>query len=306
MPGQEIIAGCVFPGIVEISDVEKLLYSSYRRWIQPHLKGIAEQLPHDIANAVADGQPGVHLGASGQLVSYAYSCALYDELITQKGTPRVFGGYSMGIFAALYASGSISFLRGLCLLYELNSLIDSLCAGQSYGMAVTVGLEKEKMAKELEKVGGVDIVNDNAPGTLVLSGYMQGIEEIEARSDQLGVYYFKRLSADRPYHSHLLQKGLENWTTVIHGHRFADPKIPIISATSGEILTTRWECRDEARLNFCSPFSWLTVLQTLKRWHIHDLYDCGIGGGMAKLGKYSGVAHQYHLPKRFIREESHA
>lgn len=306
MRDQEIIAGCVFPGIVEVSAIEKSLRTSYTRWMQPHLTSIAEQLPHDIAIAVVQGEPDEHHGVVAQLISYAYSCVIYDELKNIIGTPRVISGYSMGIFSALYASGSISFLRGLCLLYELNSLIDSLCADHKYGMAVCVGVEKEKMAVELAEVEGVDIVNDNAPGTLVLSGYAQGIEEVETWSEKLGMHFFKRLRTNKPYHSRHLRKGLEKWTAIVHSHRFADPEIPILSATSGEVLTNRWDCRDETRLNFCSPFSWLNVLRTLKRWSIHDLYDCGLGGSMAKLGKYSGVAHRYHLPKRFIRDESHA
>ncbi|WAK01063.1 hypothetical protein [Methylobacter sp. YRD-M1] len=285
----------IFPGITNISNMRDSVHEVLIQWIKPYNYSLSELLSKDVLECISNKSYHKLNDFDRQVIGYTASCAVYDAYIKRRGLSEYISGYSMGIFGALYAARSISFMTGISLLHSLDQVIEkSFGPDDKFSMATVIGLSRMQLREAIEKCGGIDIVNQNSELSLVVSGWKNEIGLLEDTAFKAGAVLFKQLPIERPYHSSLLLKCRDEWMGILGKEEIGNPRTPVISPTTAGILADRKGCIAELENNFCSSFSWLDVLKVSWEIGVRDMYECGASRDLARIGKYSGFAHQYH------------
>ncbi len=288
----------IFPGITNIENMRAIEHEMLQKWISPYYDFLSVLLSIDIKECISGAGYKKLTGIDSQIIGYAVSCAVYDFYVKKRGVLEYVSGYSVGMFSAFYAARSISFISGVTFLHKLNKVIYDLCLNEEpFAMVSVVGLTKDQFLSVIGKRMDVDIVNQNSDVSMVISGKESMIKELEDDVFDAGALFFKRLPVERPYHATFLTKCKEAWLDSMKNEEVRDPLTPVISPTTRQILRNRKDCIYEIENNFCSPFSWFETLKQMWDLGIRDMYECGAGNDLEKIGKYSGLEHKYH---RFI------
>lgn len=137
---------------------------------------------------------------------YVHGLMLWEVLRTRMPDLRVeaAAGLSLGEFTALSAAGGFSFETGLRLVARRGEFMDEACDRTRGGMVAVIGGEEDKV-RELAVACDIDVANLNAPGQIVLSGTIEGVEMAVARAKEFGARMAKALPVAGAYHSRLMR-----------------------------------------------------------------------------------------------------
>jgi len=109
---------------------------------------------------------------NAQLGIFTTSIATY-EVLKQKGIfPDIIGEHSLGIYAALVASGALSFEDGLKVTKKAGELVQEVTGG----MVAIIGLNKREI-EEICRLTGTAIANHNSPKQFVISGEKSALDK---------------------------------------------------------------------------------------------------------------------------------
>ncbi len=285
----------MFPGVSDLTYISSPVHEVLIGWLESRADDVSNLLSAMAIPCLKDKRYENLTPIDSQIVGYFASCAVHDALSQHVGRPNYLGGYSVGVFPALYASGAVSFVDGATLVRQLNELITFSCADKGrFGMATIVGLDKNSLEQVICRSRGVEVINQNSDKNFVISGNEKEIRELQDDVLEAGALFFKVLKIELPYHSTFLMSCKHEWQSIIEKYEIVKPQVPLISAITAEIMYDREACIAELENNFCSPFSWLNVLKKTWLLGVKDIYQCGVGKDLKKIGRYSGLSHTYH------------
>jgi [acyl-carrier-protein] S-malonyltransferase len=145
--------------------------------------------------------------------------------------PVAAAGLSLGEFTAHAAAGTFSFEQGLRLVGRRGSLMEEACKATAGSMAAMIGGEEEDVAK-LAAQCDVDVANLNAPGQIVLSGTIAGIDAAVTRAKDFGVRKAIKLNVAGAYHSRLMSPAREALARELSAADLNGPSIPVVCNVS--------------------------------------------------------------------------
>ncbi len=165
---------------------------------------------------------------------FALQVALFEALGSQGLTPDLLTGHSIGEISAAQLSGVLSLADAAKLVAARGRLMGELPEGGAMvAIEATEAEAKEAIAgKEQE----LSIAAINAPRAIVLSGAEQPLKDLAARFSEQG-RKTKELSVSHAFHSALMEPMLEDFAEVASSLTYNQPQIPIVSNTTGEILS---------------------------------------------------------------------
>jgi malonyl CoA-acyl carrier protein transacylase len=162
-----------------------------------------------------------------------------------------FAGHSLGSYSALVAAGAMSAEDGERVVTERGLATAAAAAEHPGAMLALLGCSPEG-AGELAERFGLTVANDNAPGQIVLSGPIAGIEEIEAAEPTdpaAGAdgrrLRLKRLPVTGAFHSQLIASGAERLSAVLTTVEFGDASRVIANGTVRPYVDPRRELAEE-------------------------------------------------------------
>lgn len=124
---------------------------------------------------------------------------------------------------------------------------------------------------------GLTIANDNAPGQLVLSGPVAGVEAVDASDLRT-----RRLDVSGAFHSPLMAPAAEELARALEDVEVHAPRFPVISngtaAPFGDV-------RAELVENLLSPVRWRETVLALRRMGAEDFVELGPGRVLSGLVK---------------------
>jgi [acyl-carrier-protein] S-malonyltransferase len=116
-------------------------------------------------------------------------------------------GFSLGEYAAYYASGVLSFQEMLKLIYKRAQAMQS-CSNKYPGkMAAVIGQSQsvvEEVIHELKGIGVIQIANYNSPEQYVISGNEKAFYEAVKRLKELGTKRIIELNVSGAFHTSLM------------------------------------------------------------------------------------------------------
>lgn len=222
-----------------------------------------------------------------QYLTYIYSCAASTLLRKQGLSPSMNAGYSMGIYASLFDAGSVSFETGLELIrMAYQSLAMTISAG-SFGMCSLIGLSGRDIHHLIDQSNlKVEITNQNAPHSFVISGYREDIHKLMDLAREEGALHIRDLEVSIPYHASLLKEGAMHFAGTINHLEIKKPVNPIISLIDQTLLSSPSIIRQEVVNNLFYALNWYRTKQVMLESGISVFVECGPSKGLVKNAKF--------------------
>lgn len=203
--------------------------------------------------------------------------------------PRLFGGHSLGLFSAAVASEALTFRDALFVVLERSRLMSNFNADRPVGMASIIGLDSETVREICEEatlspLDRVDVANHNLDTQTVISGDVTALERAMERSRALQGKVI-RLKVKVSSHTPLHNEQAEEFAQIIREIPIADPRQPIVSNRTSELLRNAAEVRMEFEEQLRSPVYWSKNVRQMTDQGVDTFVEVGPGHVLARMVK---------------------
>lgn len=231
-----------------------------------------------------------------QLVTYAYSCTI-SNILKEKGIHADFvSGFSMGIYAALYHAGSISYETGLNLVSK--AYLDSIqcLKSRQFTMGTTIGLSHDDVSALIEKNNlPLEIINLNSPHSVTVSGLTHHVSILFDKAIEEGALRTRILKVSVPYHTRYLAPVAESFTTHVREMEILPPSVPVVSHIDQSILHGPVAIREEMVKNLYHHLSFMDTHRKLLGLGVRSFVECGPGRSLTRNSRFlEGEFRFYH------------
>jgi malonyl CoA-acyl carrier protein transacylase len=224
----------------------------------------------DLAEGTRTQQPALFLVSMAQWVSRDH----------HEVQPFAAAGHSLGEYAALTAAGAIDFDDGVRLVGARAQAMADAAALQPGGMVALLGGDRDDV-HELAAQLGLSLANDNAPGQIVLSGRMEGVDAAVDRAGEIGCRA-RKLDVAGAFHSPLMAPAADALARALERTPIREPEFTVLSNGSTRPFE---DIRTELAENLLKPVRWREILVELQARGATDFVECGPGSVLKGLVK---------------------
>jgi acyl transferase domain-containing protein len=183
-----------------------------------------------------DGKRSVDETAYAQPALFALEVAQCAALEERGLLPDLLVGHSVGEIAAARIAGVLDLPDAARLICARGRLMGALPVG---GAMAAIEAAEAEVAESIEgRERELSIAALNGPAATVVSGSEKAVEEIRSSWSERG-RRTKRLAVSHAFHSPLMEPMLEEFAEVCSSLAFKDPKVPIVSNLSGDVLSAQ-------------------------------------------------------------------
>jgi [acyl-carrier-protein] S-malonyltransferase len=197
-------------------------------------------------------------------------------------------GHSLGEYAALVAGDAITFEGGLRAVAARGEAMHEAARTTSGGMAAILGLEFDD-ASEIAERAGVELVNDNAPGQVVLSGPDEGLATAAALVRSAGGRAVL-LGVTGPYHTAAMEPAAPALEAALAAIEVRPPRTPVISNVTARPYTSPDEIRPLLVRQLMTRVRFRESLEWVVEQGVDEYEDFGPGRVVAGLANRTFTA----------------
>lgn len=235
------------------------------------LSRLAWEGPEDALRATENAQPAL----------YAHSLAAYRVANDRLGRVAVAAGHSLGELSAHAAAGSFSFADGLRAVRRRGELMARAGDSAAGTMAAVLGMDEAavgELCREVRDSGFVVVpANLNAPGQVVVSGVVEGVERVARSAPKRGARRVTPLRVSAAFHSPLMAPAAEAFREHLNGMRFGRPAFPVVSNVTAEPSTEAEEIRDLLVCQLTAPVRWIDCTSRMVALGARRFVELGSG-----------------------------
>jgi len=199
--------------------------------------------------------------------------------------PQFVAGHSMGEYSALVAAGALTLADGLRLVRERGRLMKRAGERSPGRMAAVIGADDRLVEEGCRVAGEVQIANYNAPGQIVISGSMAGVEAATAWFKERGVKRVIPLAVSIAAHSTLMQSAVEELAAVIAATPMVEPRVPLVANLTAQPITALPDIRRELEGQLMGSVRWAESIQYMAAHGVTRFVEIGAGTVLAGLVK---------------------
>ncbi|THY13928.1 polyketide synthase [Aureobasidium pullulans] len=216
-------------------------FSSFRADVQ-HMDMLARQNGFATILALIEGTEEIETltPVTVQLGTCIFQIALARFWMSLGVEPCYVLGHSLGEYAALAISGTLSINDAIYLCGQRATLIQEMCVQDTHCM-LAVEASQNELATLIEDTAA-EFACINGPTSVVISGEKSEIEQVCAKLSVLRKR-FTRLPVPYAFHSAQVEPMLDELDRTASRVRFNKPSVPIVSSVTGSVIT------DETDLN---------------------------------------------------------
>lgn len=191
-------------------------------------------------------------------------------------------GLSLGEFTAHAAAGTFSFEEGLKLVARRGLFMEEACQATEGAMAALIGGEEEQV-RALAAECDVDVANLNAPGQIVLSGSVAGIDAAVAKAKDFGIRRAIKLNVAGAYHSRLMQSAQDKLAAELAAAAIQTPAVPVVCNFGASVVSTPEDIRTNLEKQVTGSVRWTESVQLLRSHGYDTFVEIGPGKVLAGL-----------------------
>ncbi len=196
--------------------------------------------------------------------------------------PVAAAGLSLGEFTAHSAAGTFSFEDGLKLVARRGLFMEEACQATQGAMAALIGGEEEAV-KALAAECAVDVANFNAPGQIVLSGTVEGIDAAVEKARDHGIRRAIKLNVAGAYHSRLMQSAQDQLAAELAGVSMQPPGIPVVCNFGASVVSDPAAIRSMLEKQVTGSVRWTESIRLLCEMGHRTFVELGPGKVLAGL-----------------------
>ncbi len=237
-----------------------------------------EALGLDLPRLLAEG-PDEVLGDTynQQPALLAASVAILRAASERLPEPRFVAGHSLGEYSALVAAGALGYPDALRLVRERGRLMREAGRAAPGGMAAVLGLPDAAVEAVCTGIDGVQVANYNAPGQVVISGTVAGVDAATARLRDEGARRVMPLPITIAAHSHLMAPVAGSFAALVHAAPLAEAGVPVIANVTAEPITAPDAIRTELAGQLTASVRWTATIEAMAAAGVTDYYEIGPG-----------------------------
>jgi [acyl-carrier-protein] S-malonyltransferase len=160
--------------------------------------------------------------------------------------------------------------------------MEEACEATAGAMAAMIGGE-EAAVRELAHACGVDVANLNAPGQIVLSGSIEGIDRAVEAAKEAGVRRAIKLDVAGAYHSRLMAGAQEKFAVELSRVDIHPPQVPVICNFGARPVSTAADVREMLEQQVTGSVRWTESMQFLWAQGHRTFIELGPGKVLAGL-----------------------
>ncbi|NUO78855.1 SDR family NAD(P)-dependent oxidoreductase, partial [candidate division KSB1 bacterium] len=217
-----------------------------------------------------------------QPAMFSLQYALTQLWLSWGVTPAVVMGHSLGEFMAAQLAGVYSLEDAVKLVAERGRLTEDVPA---VGMMASVQASAETVTQALADYhGNICIAAINGPDSVVITGIKADVNDLLARFEREGVNV-RRLAISNAFHSPFIEPALDNFSRVAAEVRYHQPKLPLISTLTGQLLRFDLQSHDPQSSNnnpqtywrnhLREPVQFFAAMRTLHEMGVDSFLEIG-------------------------------
>lgn len=255
---------------------------------------VDEALGQNLSALMADGPADeLTLTANAQPALFASSLAVVAAIQEHSGKSlEAFGdlvaGHSLGEYSALSAVGVFDVPTGAKLLRIRGDAMQAAVPVGEGAMAALIGTDIELADRVVEKAltdGAVQIANDNAPGQVVLSGSLAGVQAAMAIAQEEGLRRVVQLPVSAPFHSELMQPAAIAMAEALGDATFMAPSMAVMCNVTAALEDKPDTLRDNLVTQVTGRVRWRESLEAMAANGVTRFVELGTGKVLSGLVK---------------------
>ncbi|HWE61290.1 MAG TPA: ACP S-malonyltransferase [Chloroflexota bacterium] len=285
----------VFPGqssqyvgmgrdLYEESPAARAVFEQANEILQTDITRMCFEGPEEDLELTINQQPAI-------LTVSVASLAALRERATQIGRrlcPAYVAGHSMGEYTALVAADVLDFADALPLVRERGRLMQESSAKAPGGMAAVIGLDTatlEAVVRRARHLGVIALANMNSPLQTVISGEVSALVHAMELAREAGARKVARLKISIASHSPMMQWAATQLSERLAHINLREPRIPIVSNITGQMLQSAEEVKRELGEQLCKPVQWTRSVLEMTNAGCHTFVELGPGQVLSGLIK---------------------
>jgi [acyl-carrier-protein] S-malonyltransferase len=160
-------------------------------------------------------------------------------------------------------------------------------------MAALIGGDEEQV-RALAAACDVDVANLNAPGQIVLSGSVAGIDAAVDKAKEFGIRRAIKLNVAGAYHSRLMQSAQDQLAAELKGAAIQSPAVPVVCNFGASVVSEPADIRAMLEKQVTGSVRWTESIRLLREQGHTTFVELGPGkvlaGLVAKIDK-DAVVH---------------
>lgn len=185
--------------------------------------------------------------------------SVISAALIENFNPDMVAGHSLGEFSALVANQTLSFEEALKLVSIRAQAMQKACELVPSTMAAVLNYESEAQIENICAGIKDEIVvaaNYNAPGQLVISGSIKGIDEAMEQIKAAGVRKVIKLPVGGAFHSPLMEPARKELAEAIYQANFNTPVCPIYQNVTAKAETNPDTIKENLIAQLTAPVKW--------------------------------------------------
>jgi len=226
---------------------------------------------------------------NAQPAMLVHSTAVYRVIRERLGEIGLAAGHSLGEFSAHVAAGTLDFSAAVITVRLRGELMYDAGVERPGSMAAVIGLDDEavvSVCEQAEEEAGVCVpANFNAPGQVVISGDLAGVERAMELAAALGAKRVVRLSVSGAFHSPLMEPAAVEFEPWLEQQSFHDPAFPIIANVTAEPVSTGDAARALLVRQLTTPVQWAASVLHMAESGVDRFLEIGPGSVLRGLNR---------------------
>ena len=202
--------------------------------------------------------------------------------------PDMVAGHSLGELSALVAINALSFTDGLKLVYARALAMQEACELTPSTMAAVLGYTSDEQIENICREITEEIVvpaNYNAPGQLVISGSVKGIEIAIEKLKAAGVKRAIKLPVSGAFHSPFMEPARKKIAEAIYQTKFNIPVCPIYQNVTAVAETDPVKIQQNQMAQLTAPVLWTQSVKQMIADGATEFIEVGPGSVLQGLIK---------------------